>query len=123
MSGHRQRLGAWGERVAALHLEAHGYTIVARNWRCPQGEIDLVAQRGAHLALVEVKTRRGQGAGLPEEGITPRKAAQLRRLAEIYLAEQALDEVSVSLDVVAVELDEAGRLLRCEHWPHAVEAW
>lgn len=123
MKRHNQSLGAWGERVAATYLEAHGYTILARNWRCPQGEIDLVAHGPDGLVLAEVKTRRGLAAGAPEEAITPRKAERLRRLAEVYLAEQGSDEVEVRIDVLAVELDAGGKLLRCEHYINAVAAW
>ncbi len=71
-SAPRQRLGRWGEGVAATHLEAHGYTILARNWRCAAGEIDLVARDGETLVFVEVKTRRGRAYGAPEEALTPR---------------------------------------------------
>ena len=60
----RKKLGAWGEKVAATKLEADGYRVVARNWRCQQGEIDLIAQAGdGLLAFVEVKTRRGRSIG------------------------------------------------------------
>lgn len=120
MTSDRKRLGAWGESVAATHLEAHGYTIVARNWRCPVGEIDLVARKGESLAFVEVKTRRG---GNPEDQITPRKAQKLLETAHTYLLEHDLDEIDYSIDVVAVALDRRGKLLRCDHYPNAVTGW
>ena len=68
MADGRKRLGAWGESVAAHSLEAQGYRILDRNWRCARGEIDLIAQAGAELVFVEVKTRTGQHLGSPEEG-------------------------------------------------------
>ncbi|MBE2220159.1 MAG: YraN family protein [Anaerolineae bacterium] len=122
MSDGRKRLGAWGESVAAHHLEAQGYAIVARNWRCAQGEIDLIAQAGAELVFVEVKTRRGQEMGSPEEALTPAKQKKLLKLAQIYVAEHDLD-VDWRIDLVAVELDKGGKLLRCDHIPHAVLGW
>jgi putative endonuclease len=119
----RKKLGNWGEQVAATRLEADGYRIVARNWRCAKGEIDLVAQAGdGLLVFVEVKTRRGRSMGLPEEALTLHKSRQLVQLAEIYLGEHDLD-VEWRLDLMAVELDHSGKLLRCEHIQDAVLGW
>lgn len=118
----RKKLGAWGESLAALHLESQGYRIIGRNWRCRHGEIDLIVQAGDELRFVEVKTRRGRGMGVPEEGITAAKSKKLVLLAQHYLAEQALD-VDWQIDLVAVELDAAGKLLRCEHIPNVVLGW
>lgn len=124
MTQQRRQLGAWGESVAATHLEAHGYTITARNWRVREGEIDIVAQRGERLALVEVKTRRGRRSGTPEEAITPRKAQKMLLVAQAYLHAHDLDdETDVSLDVIAVELDPTGKLLRVTHHENAVTEW
>jgi len=122
MTDGRKRLGAWGESVAAHHLEADGYRIVVRNWRCTQGEIDLIAQAGEELVFVEVKTRRGRDMGSPEEALTPSKQKKLMQLAQIYVAERDLD-VDWRIDLVAVELDKQGKLLRCEHIPNAVLGW
>ena len=122
MTDSRKRLGAWGEAVAARHLEAKGYRIVVRNWRCQQGEIDLIARAGEELVFVEVKTRRGQDMGSPEEGLTPAKQKKLMKLAQIYVAERDLD-VDWRIDLVALELDKRGKLLRCEHIPNAVLGW
>ena len=122
-SGPRQRLGRWGEGVAATHLEAAGYTILARNWRCAEGEIDLVARDGATIVFVEVKTRRGRRFGAPEEALTPRKAQQLLALGARYVYEQGLEDVNWRIDLVAVELDEQGTFLRCDHIPNAVLGW
>ena len=121
--GRRRRLGQWGERVAALHLEAKGYEIVARNWRCSRGEIDLVARAGQMVLFVEVRTRRGRRLGTPEESINPRKAQRLLQLAARYIAEHRLTDVDWRVDLVAIELDSRGKLLRCEHIPNAVRGW
>ena len=118
----RKRLGAWGEKLAATHLQSQGYQIVARNWRCQQGEVDLIARRGETYRFVEVKTRRGRQMGTPEEAFTPAKSKKLVQIAQFYLAEYDLD-VDWQIDLVAVELDSSGKLLRCEHIPNAVLGW
>lgn len=119
----RRTLGRWGESVAATHLQAKGYVIVERNWRCRAGEIDLVAQQGETLVFVEVKTRRGRDFGAPEEGITSRKAQKLLQIGQQYVAERELDDVDWRIDLVAVELDKSGKLLRCDHLESAVWGW
>ena len=98
----RRKLGQWGEEQAARYLEAQGCTLVARNWRCTAGEVDLVVQDGAWLAFVEVRTRRGRAYGTPEESITPTKLARMAAVAEsyVYETEWAGDW---RLDVVAIE--------------------
>ena len=118
----RKKLGQWGESVAARHLEAKGYEIIARNWRCRQGEIDLVAQAGEELVFVEVKTRRGRDMGTPEEALTPHKSRKLLQLGQLYVAAHDPD-ADWRIDLVAVELDKMGKLLRCEHIPNAVLGW
>jgi putative endonuclease len=122
-SDHRQRLGRWGENLAADFLEAKGYRILDRNWRSRNGEIDLITQMGETIAFVEVKTRKGRDFGLPEEGLTSNKAKRLQNLAQQYLAQNELHEIDWRIDLVAVELDQNGRLLRCEHIPNAVLGW
>ncbi len=119
----RRRLGNWGEGVAAVQLEAKGYTIVARNWRCAVGEIDLVARDGETLVFVEVKTRRGRAYGAPEEALTPRKAQKLLQLGAQYVYEQSLGDINWRIDLVAIELDARGLLLRCDHVRNAVLGW
>ncbi len=119
----RRRLGNWGEGVAAVQLEAAGYAIVARNWRCAAGEIDLVARDGETLVFVEVKTRRGRAYGAPEEALTPRKAQKLLQLGAQYVYEQALGDINWRIDLVAIELDARGLLLRCDHVRNAVLGW
>jgi len=84
----RGALGRYGEDVAARHLAAAGLTLLARNWRCREGEVDIVAREGDVLVVCEVKTRRGAGFGTPLDAVTPAKAARLRRLAVRWLADQ-----------------------------------
>ena len=111
--GERQRLGRLGEDLACASLARRGYVIVERNWRCPRGEIDIVARDGECWVFVEVKTRRGRGAGLPEDGLTRRKGERLAELAEMYLHQHALGQVGWRIDLVAIELgprDQVERL-------------
>ena len=83
----RRELGAWGEALAAQHLEAGGCQVLAKNWRCREGELDLVALDGTDLVFVEVKTRSGVGFGEPSEAVGHVKARRLRVLALRWLAE------------------------------------
>ncbi len=124
-SGDRRRLllGRWGEELAAAHLESAGYRILARNWRTRRGEVDIIAEDGEVIAFVEVKTRKGRAYGLPEEALTRRKADRLQNLAQQYMMEHELHDHDWRIDLVAVELDSQGMLLRCEHVPNAVLGW
>lgn len=81
----KDELGRRGERIAERALVARGYEILDRNWRCPDGEIDLVARDGDALVFIEVKTRSSTAFGHPFEAITPGKLSRLRRLAAIWL--------------------------------------
>ncbi len=108
----RRKLGQLGEDVAAGYLERQGYVILARNWRCPVGEIDLVAQDGESLVFVEVRARRGERFGTPEESVTPDKQARLLELAQTYLQEASLGDQNWRIDVVAIDMDWRGRIKR-----------
>ena len=83
----KDELGRAGEDRAAQHLRGNGYTVLARDWRCAQGEIDIVAVRGSHLAVVEVKTRRTDAFGHPFEAIDGRKRRRLWQLGHAWAAE------------------------------------
>ena len=123
LSNWRQRLGRWGEDTAASYLESVGHQIMARNWRGKSGEVDLITRHDEVIVFVEVKTRRGSAYGLPEEALTPLKASRLMETAELYLSENDLSDVEWRIDLVAIEVDGTGRLIRCEHIPHAVLGW
>ena len=109
---YKRQLGRLGEELAAAYLQQQGYVILARNWRCPVGEIDIVAREGEFLTFVEVRTRRGDRFGTPEESITPTKQAKLVELAQTYLQEARLPNQSWRIDVVAVEIDRQGKKKR-----------
>ena len=114
MSGNRVGLGRRGEDLAVRELVCRGYEIVERNWRCPDGEVDIVARLGRIWAFVEVRTRRGQAFGTPEESLTDAKLARMIAVAEHYLAEYDLADVDWRLDLVAVVIDRSGRLERLD---------
>jgi putative endonuclease len=116
----RQALGAFGERVAAAHLEAKGYSILERNYRRREGEIDIVAVAGGCLVFVEVRTRRGQERGSAVESVSPAKGTRLAALAEAYCQDRPDLPPDRRIDVVAVELSPAGRLLNIQHIENAV---
>ena len=82
----KDELGRAGEERAVAHLTGAGYDILDRNWRCPQGEIDVVARIGEHLAIVEVKTRRSDSFGHPFEAVDARKRRRLWRLGCAWVA-------------------------------------
>ena len=104
--GSRRSLGAVGEQMAVRHLQAQGMEILHRNWRCAdgavRGELDIVARDGGVIVFCEVKARRGAGAGGPLEAITPRKVAQLRRLAGAWLARELPTAAGVRIDALGV---------------------
>jgi putative endonuclease len=112
--GARQRLGQRGEALAARRLEAEGYRLLERNYRCPAGEVDLVAMDGECLVFVEVRTRRGDLWGTPEESVTRAKQLRLVQVAEHYLAEHEACDADWRIDVVAVDMDRRGRLRRVD---------
>lgn len=80
----KDALGRAGEERAARYFAELGYSVVARNWRCPAGEIDLVAVDARHVVIVEVKTRRGEGFGHPFEAVDARKRVRLWRVAAAW---------------------------------------
>jgi putative endonuclease len=120
--GARQGLGRTGERLAADKLISCGYHILERNFRCRYGEIDLVAEDEHDLVFVEVKTRRGDAYGRPEEAVTPRKQRKIIEVAGYYLDLHECWERSWRVDVVAVQLSAGGKLEEIRHYQHALSA-
>ena len=104
----RKRLGASGETIARTHLERLGWRILAANFRCAAGEMDLIAAeptpQGEILVFVEVKTRRGRAHGSPSEAVDARKQERLAAVALAYLAERNAggEEPACRFDVVEV---------------------
>ncbi|MTK01905.1 YraN family protein [Micromonospora sp. CP22] len=109
MTKRNQAVGGYGERLAVRHLIKAGLRPVACNWRCPSGEIDIIAWDGPVLAFCEVKTRRTVALGSPAEAVVPRKARRLRGLAAAWLAATGTTADEVRFDVISVLLPRAGR--------------
>lgn len=124
MVDQRRGTGRRGEALAAEYLRSQGYGIIATNWRCQQGELDLIAVDGAILVFVEVRTRRGAALGLAEESITLAKRRRLIALAALYLQQRASSDTPWDgpwrIDVVAVQIDPRNRVT-LRHLPYAVE--
>ncbi|MEO3827327.1 YraN family protein [Actinomadura sp. B10D3] len=95
-------LGRRGEDAAAEYLAGLGWTILDRNWRCPEGELDIVAHDGRRHVVCEVKTRRSARFGDPLEAITADKAARLRRLAWRWAAANGVGGASMRVDVLGL---------------------
>ncbi|MCL4459365.1 MAG: YraN family protein [Chloroflexi bacterium] len=120
--GQKGRLGRLGEAVAADYLLSHGYVIRERNFRCPLGEIDIVAMEQDCLIFIEVRARQGQGFGAPEESLTRIKQRKLRQLVEYYLSAQPNSFPSYRIDVVAIDFAPEGVTQRIELIKNAIWA-
>lgn len=101
-------LGRRGEQIAAAYLTRAGLRVLDRNWRCREGELDIVARDVGALVFCEVKTRRGTGYGLPVDAVTARKQSRLRLLAQRWLAAHDEHAPEVRFDVVGVLVSRSG---------------
>ena len=115
-----RREGIWGEAEVANYLRRHGYTLLAHSYRCRFGEIDLIAQKGKILCMVEVKTRTNLTCGLPREYVTAAKQEKLRKTAAMYLAVHELD-CPVRFDVAEVYTDVEHTYARVNYLENAFE--
>lgn len=104
----KDALGQSGERLAADYLEEQGVRVIDSNWRCPNGEIDLVALDGDELVIVEVKTRRSRRYGDPLEALTQAKVRRLRTLAVLWAREHRRVGASLRIDAIGIILDRSG---------------
>ena len=95
----RSAIGRRGEDAALDRYLGSGYRLVARNWRCRLGEIDLVLARGSVIVICEVKTRRGSSLGGPFEAVTSRKQEKLRRLAHAFLLSESRGSADFAHDI------------------------
>jgi len=118
MTMQRRAVGAYGERLAAHYLKDQGLVLLDRNWRCPDGEVDLILRDGDDIVFCEVKTRRGGRYGTPAEAIDRRKVRKLRGLAARWLAESGVRPRAIRFDVVEVLPQPRGAAL-VEHIPSA----
>ena len=102
MTQARLSLGKTGEELAARHLAERGFTILARNYRTPVGELDIIARDRRHLLFVEVKTRRSSRFGVPAEAVGAHKQRQIIRAAQWYLVSTRIPDLQPRFDVIAV---------------------
>ena len=119
----RREVGVLGEQVARSFLEQNGYDIVETNYRCPEGEIDVIARLRDVLIFIEVRTRRGTGTGTPEESITPLKKRRLVATAEHYGQNREGLPAARRIDVMAIEMKRDGRVSRIELIENAVDGF
>ena len=116
----RRDTGILGEKLAKDFLKKRGYHIWETNYRCPEGEIDIVARHKDYLVFIEVRTKKSLEFGSPEESITPVKKARMRTTASHYRQTHNDLPPQWRIDVVAIELDQKGKLSRIELIENAV---
>ncbi|MBD2862735.1 YraN family protein [Paenibacillus oceani] len=120
MADGRRALGRKGEEAAAAYLEAAGYRILERNWRCPSGELDLITETDGVIVFVEVRSRRDTGTfGTAEESVDARKRNKVRETANVYLYRNRAFDRKTRYDVIAVAFTTGGELHRINHIPYA----
>jgi len=117
----RQTTGIIGEKLAADFLIRQGYAIIETNFRCKEGEVDIIAKEGEFLVFVEVRAKHNRNYGTPEESVTARKKQHLRNVAVRYLETHDNLPGEWRIDFVAVELNGAGTLTRLEVFKNAVD--
>ena len=106
----KKERGSWGEERAALFLRLHGYRIVGRNFRCRQGEIDIIARKGGIVAFVEVKQRKNADFGEAREFVTYSKQRRVIAAAELWLVKTGC-ELQPRFDVIEVYAPEGTKTL------------
>lgn len=109
MTRERLDLGKWGEQLALKKIKSLGYKCVASNYRCPLGEIDLIARDGDTLVFIETKTRRGRSLRYAKEAINEKKRRQLSKVALFYMKANNCCDIKSRFDVVAINLNENRR--------------
>jgi len=108
MTKERQAVGRYGERLASRFLQDAGLVVLDRNWRCVEGEIDLILRDGDDVVFCEVKTRRSALFGSPAEAIVATKVRRLRRIAACWLEQASARPREVRFDVVSVRPQRRG---------------
>lgn len=111
----KDELGRRGEDLAVQFLEQRGLVVLSRNWRCREGELDVVATDSDRLVVCEVKTRSTAWFGEPAEAVTGKKAARIRRVAQVWLAAHRVHWVEVRFDVLSI-VAEPGRPVTVHHY-------
>lgn len=115
LTDNKRKRGTDGESIAAGHLKKMGYEIIQRNYRCPVGEIDLIAMDGEYTVFIEVRTRWSNRFGTPEESVTAAKRDRLSKIAQYYMTKKLRREVPCRLDFIGLELDKRDQVTRLNH--------
>jgi putative endonuclease len=102
----RRKKGIAGEDVAAAWYVSQGYEVVARNWRCRTGDLDLIVRRGPTFVFCEVKSRSTLAFGAPAEAVTHEKRQRIRHLAARWIQDSRVRPVEIRFDVAAVLEDQ-----------------
>jgi len=110
----RRDVGVLGEKIAANYLKKQGYRVHETNFRCREGEIDIIAEKDDCLVFVEVRSRTSNSFGSPAESITPAKVERLIVLGQIYIESHTNLPSSSRIDVVTVELTAGNKVSRIE---------
>lgn len=119
MTKERLELGRFGEELALKKIKRLGYKKIIRNYRCPLGEVDLIARDGDTLVFIEIKTRRGKSIYYAKEAVDAKKKRQLSKVALAYMKSNNCCEAEARFDVVAVNVD--GRRTQVEVIQNAFE--
>lgn len=119
MEGNRKQLGKLAEELALRHLQRKGYKILAQNYRCRYGEIDIVALDGHTLVFVEVRAKRSADFGTPQESISRQKQRKIREVARFYLSNELKRGSACRFDAVAVQFETDFKVKELEHIENA----
>ena len=115
MSNQKQNLGRRGEDEAASYLKKQGYLLLQRNYRCPLGEIDIIAKDGKTLVFAEVRARSSGRFGMPQESVNRNKMLKIHKVAQYYLKTVQKEEEPVRFDVLALMFDVENQLKQLDH--------
>ena len=114
-------LGAYGEQRAARYLHGEGYQILTRNWQVREGEIDIIAELDGEVVFVEVKTRRGDLFGSPEESITHKKRKRIIKASLSFLQETKNEDANWRVDLVAIYCTPEMEVIKIEHYENVIK--
>ena len=104
MTKERLELGRYGEDLAYKKIKRLGYKQIIRNYRCPLGEVDLIATEGDTLVFIEIKTRRGRSVGYAKEAVNAKKRRQISKVALSYMKSEGCSESKARFDVIAISI-------------------
>ncbi len=107
--------GKFGQQLAKEYLEKKGYKILAENFHCLAGEIDLIAEKNGQLIFIEIKTRFSRNFGLPEEAVNETKRNKMEKTALVYLEKEKIKNENFRFDCLAIEIDKEEKKAKIRH--------